>query len=146
MYVLPDWYETPDDKHVARIRCFVNDFQEPYVLLRRVASTPLFYEKFVNYGYNKVQLIEHLRAAGFRFYLLLQAFAMDIPHVEYDLLILLITSSDYRRKYLLNLHTNELHMREVYGRFQAFLNKNYSSAIRFPLCGKYPSRYLYFIE
>ncbi len=54
------------------------------MLLRRVASTPLFYEKFVNYGYNKVQLIEHLRAAGFQFYLLLQAFAMDIPHVEYD--------------------------------------------------------------
>ena len=62
------------------------------------------------------------------------------------LLILLITSSDYRRKYILNLHNNELQMREVYARFQASLNKNYSQAIRFPVCGKYPSRYLDIID
>lgn len=60
----------------------VADFQEPYVMLRNSYSTPLFEEKFVNYGYNKVQLIEHLRAAGFNFYILTQAFAMDVPHEE----------------------------------------------------------------
>lgn len=82
MYTLPEWYLTPPEEHVAQIRCFVNDFQEPYVLLRRLETTPLFYERFVNYGYNKVQLIEHLRAAGYQFYILLQSFAMDLPHVE----------------------------------------------------------------
>lgn len=82
MYTLPEWYDTDDSQHVARIRCFLNDFQEPYVMLRRLKSTPLFDERFVNYGYNKVQLFEHLRAANFRFYILLQAFGMDIPHAE----------------------------------------------------------------
>lgn len=53
-----------------------------YVLLKRSPETPLFDERFVNYGYNKVQLIEHLRAMGYHFYILTQAFAMDIPHEE----------------------------------------------------------------
>lgn len=82
MYILPEWYTTPEEQRVARIRCLINDFQEPYVLLRRLPTTPMFYEKFVNYGYNKVQLIEHLRAAGYQFYIFLQSFAMDIPHRE----------------------------------------------------------------
>ena len=56
------------------------DFQEPYVMVRYTPKTPLFYPKFVGYGYNKVQFIEHLRAAGYQFYILNQAFAMDLPH------------------------------------------------------------------
>lgn len=46
---------------IMEMRCVLNDFQEPYVMLRRSPNTPLFDERFVNYGYNKVQLIEHLR-------------------------------------------------------------------------------------
>ena len=42
----------------------MNDFQEPYVLLKRSSNTPLFDERFKNYGYNKVQLIEHLKYKG----------------------------------------------------------------------------------
>ena len=64
------------------MKCVVADFQEPYVMLRNSENTPLFDERFVNYGYNKVQLIEHLRAAGYQFYILTQAFAIDIPHEE----------------------------------------------------------------
>ena len=81
-YLHPEWFVVPPDKHVAKLKCFITDFQEPYVMLRRLPSTPLFNEKFVNYGYNKVQLIEHLRSAGYQFYLLLQSFAIDIPHHE----------------------------------------------------------------
>ena len=54
-----------------------------YVLLPYSSGTPLFDERFVDYGYNKVQLIEHLRAANFKFYILNHAFAMDLPHPEY---------------------------------------------------------------
>ena len=52
-------------------------------MLRYSPSTPLFDENFVNYGYNKVQLVEHLRQSGYTFYILNHAFAMDFPHPEY---------------------------------------------------------------
>lgn len=42
----------------------------------------MFDDRFSNYGYNKVQLFEHVRAAGYKFYILNNAFAMDLPHRE----------------------------------------------------------------
>ena len=80
MYTMPEWYLASPNAHVSRVRCFITDFMEPYVLLRYSPSTPLFAEQFVNYGYNKVQLVEHLRAANFKFFILHNAFAMDMPH------------------------------------------------------------------
>ena len=65
---------------VSRVKCFVADMQEPYVLLPRLNSTPLYDERFVNYGYNKVQWVAHLRYAGYRFYVLGTDFAMDVAH------------------------------------------------------------------
>ena len=67
---MPSWFIFADSIHVVKLKCMVAD------------STPLFEERFVNYGYNKVQLIEHLRSAGYTFYILTQAFAMDVPHEE----------------------------------------------------------------
>ena len=93
IYVLPDWFNMDPQSTVSQLSCFVLDFQEPYwlsvvmmfsyVLLPYSSGTPLFDERFVDYGYNKVQLIEHLRAANFKFYILNHAFAMDLPHPEY---------------------------------------------------------------
>ena len=65
---------------VAKLRCVMNDYQEPYVMLRRSPNTPLFDERFVNYGYNKVQWLEHLRYVGFDYEILTNGFAVDIPH------------------------------------------------------------------
>ena len=59
-YTNRDWLNW-NGNSVMEMRCVLNDFQEPYVMLRRSPNTPLFDERFVNYGYNKVQLIEHLR-------------------------------------------------------------------------------------
>lgn len=53
---------------------------EPYVMVRRTEQLPLFDERFINYGFNKVQWIENLRYLGFEFSVLSQAFAVDIPH------------------------------------------------------------------
>ena len=53
-----------------------------YVILKYTPSTPLFYEDFVNYGYNKVQFVEHLRAANYRFYIMNNAFMVDLPHMK----------------------------------------------------------------
>ena len=78
-YVMPEWYLS-DGEQVKRIRCFITDFQEPYVMVRRTEQLPLFDERFINYGFNKVQWIENLRYLGFEFSVLSQAFAVDIPH------------------------------------------------------------------
>ena len=49
-------------------------------MVRRTEILPLFDERFINYGFNKVQWIENLRYLGFEFSVLSQAFAIDIPH------------------------------------------------------------------
>lgn len=61
-------------------RCFNHVFQEPYIMVRRSNHLPLFDERFINYGYNKVQWIEHLRWIGYQFGVIAQSFATDIPH------------------------------------------------------------------
>lgn len=58
------------------------DFQEPYFILPFYKDAIVFDDRFWNYGYNKVQLYEHLRAANYRFYILNHAFLMDLPHPE----------------------------------------------------------------
>ena len=83
IYVMPDWFTLPTNSHVSKMKCFFTDFMEPYVMLRYTPTMPLFGEQFYNYGYNKVQFIEHLRAANFQFYILNHAFAMDMPHPKY---------------------------------------------------------------
>ena len=49
-------------------------------MVRKVSAMPRFDERFVNYGYNKVQWVAHLRYAGYRFYVLGTDFAMDVAH------------------------------------------------------------------
>ena len=78
--------------NITQLKCFMNDFQEPYVMVKKDDSEIRFNPSFVNYGCNKVQFIEHLRATGkfeasilcidHSFYLLNNAFATDISHHE----------------------------------------------------------------
>ena len=82
MYVMPEWFVTSPSSPVSRIRCFMTDFMEPYLMVRLSPDLPLFDDRFVNYGYNKVEYVENLRQVGFSFFILNQAFAMDFPHPE----------------------------------------------------------------
>ena len=82
MYVMPEWFVTSPSSPVSRIRCFMTDFMEPYLMVRLSPDLPLFDDRFVNYGYNKVEYVENLRQTGFSFFILNQAFAMDFPHPE----------------------------------------------------------------
>ena len=81
MYVPFDWYNKTSG--VTSIPCFIVDFQEPYVMLKYTPNTPLFDERFYDYGYNKVQLFEHLRAAGYKFHIMNNVFSVDILHHPY---------------------------------------------------------------
>ena len=82
MYVMPEWFVTDASSVVSRIRCFMTNFMEPYVMVRYTAETPLFVEEFVDYGYNKVEYFENLRQMGYVFFILNHAFATDYPHPE----------------------------------------------------------------
>ena len=114
MYIRNEWKLVPSQLHFARLRCFQNRFQEPYVMLRYLPSTPLFDERFVDYGCNKVQFIDNLRNqgrngessffVGYRFYIMTQSFAMDIAHHEYEPVWMLMSSSKLRTRYISSIH------------------------------------------
>ena len=97
-----------------------------YLIVRRSAWLPRFDERFVNYGYNKVQQIEHLRAAGFDFYILNNAFVMDMPHPD----------STFRRDYVDGIRGDALRMRSVFASFLSAINDKYANRSRFPICTK----------
>ena len=90
---MPSWFGAPKTSVVSRLECAFTDFQEPfaytlpyrsrYVILKYTPSTPMYDERFVGYGYNKLQLIEHLRTANYKFYLLNHAFMIDLAHKEW---------------------------------------------------------------
>ena len=48
----------------------------------------------------------------------------------------LMNSSEFRKKYLENLHSKELPMRKVYADFQAMINEEYKDITRFPVCSR----------
>lgn len=73
------WYTLPASTRFLFKQCFNHVFQEPYLMVRRSAFLPLFDDRFINYGYNKVQWVETLRWLGFQFALVTQSFAVDVP-------------------------------------------------------------------
>ena len=89
---MPAWFGAPAKSVVSRLDCAFTDFQEPfvcillfkfsYVILKYTPSTPMYDDRFVGYGYNKLQLIEHLRTMNYKFYLLNHAFMIDLAHKE----------------------------------------------------------------
>lgn len=62
------------------VECIKGSRWEPYVVLRNAPSTPRFDERFRGYGKNKIQFINHIEAAGFRFYVVPDDFVVHFPH------------------------------------------------------------------
>ena len=60
-YFFMRWYSLAYNDLLTPVTCFKSDTQEPYVVVRKSPDLPRFDERFVNYAYNKVQWIEHLR-------------------------------------------------------------------------------------
>ena len=91
-----NWFKV--SAQYAKIECFRNRFQEPYelteyimisyLLLKYSEDMLLFDERFIDYGCNKVQYVDHLRLRGYEFYIFTQTFAMDLVHHEYTLFFL----------------------------------------------------------
>ena len=79
-YISSSWYKLPPNSNARYMKCFRQRFMEPYVMVRNTPDLPLFDERFIDYGFNKVEWIETLRYLGYEFYVLSQAFAVDVPH------------------------------------------------------------------
>ena len=68
------------DGQTRRVTCITSERYEPFVTLRKGPATPSFDERFTGYGKNKVQLLVHLRLAGFSFEVLGRGFLLHFPH------------------------------------------------------------------
>ena len=71
----------------VRSRIFIDHkggcYGDRYVMVKRSPHLPRFYEAFVNYGKDKISWIENLRYIGYKFGVVTQSFATDIPHPKY---------------------------------------------------------------
>ena len=75
---MPEWYFS--NTRLSKIKCFISNIMEPYVMVKHVPSTPLYDVRFTNYGFNKIIFIDQLRLMNFQFYILNNAYAFDYPH------------------------------------------------------------------
>ena len=62
------------------VTCLKSGRYEPFVVLRKSDETPKFDERFHGYGKNKVQLLVHLRLAGFGFEVVGKGYLLHFPH------------------------------------------------------------------
>ncbi|KAK8806113.1 hypothetical protein WA171_007198, partial [Blastocystis sp. BT1] len=121
-YFFDRWYDDNYQPLLTRVRCFKGSTQEPYVMVKKTDSLPRFDERFINYGYNKVQWLEHLRFVGYDFQILTKGFAVDIPHRH----------SKYWGEFIGQLYYNRgpdgrVIMRERYHEFLQELKRNFTN-------------------
>ena len=81
-YFFIKWYSINYRELLTPVTCFKSYTQEPYVVVRKSPSLPPFDERFVNYAFNKVQWIEHLRYRGYQFSVMTYGFGVDMPHPQ----------------------------------------------------------------
>jgi len=63
------------------ITCIDSIRYEPYLVLSTWGpATPRYDEQFTGYGKNKIQFVNHLRVAGFKFSVLPREFLVHFPH------------------------------------------------------------------
>jgi hypothetical protein len=76
----PRWLSPSFTQKTFPLLCFHSIRYEPYVVLPRLPSTPLYNERFVGYGKNKIQHITHLRFVGFNFRVVAKGFLFHQAH------------------------------------------------------------------
>ncbi|CBK20005.2 uncharacterized protein [Blastocystis hominis] len=93
-------------------------------MVKRSPHLPRFDERFINYGYNKVQWLEHLRWVGFDFQVLTRGFAVDVPHAH----------SRHWARFVEQLYgklepgqSRVIPMQSLYDQFQRELRRNFTS-------------------
>ena len=103
-------------------------------MARRFEKTPLFDERFINYGHNKIQWIEHLRYAGFEFNVLSHSYAVDIPHQSSSTCCCMTDRSQYSKTHLQELHSGKARTAWLYREFLYEIRHNERDESRVLLC------------
>ncbi|KAK8825130.1 hypothetical protein WA556_006418 [Blastocystis sp. ATCC 50177/Nand II] len=133
-YMVDGWYTLPASTRFLFKQCFNHVFQEPYLMVRRSAFLPLFDDRFINYGYNKVQWVETLRWLGFQFALVTQSFAVDVPHPP----------SEYARSWTKQWEKKDnanITMRRVYRKYLTELRNLTNDDSTVFVCYRYKNRF-----
>ncbi|KAJ8602357.1 hypothetical protein CTAYLR_004245 [Chrysophaeum taylorii] len=65
---------------LRRLPCVASYRFEPYVMVRKAETSPVFDPSFTGYGKNKISFVLNLRLAGFYFVVLPRAFLTHVPH------------------------------------------------------------------
>eukprot|EP00746_Dinoflagellata_sp_MGD_P006249 gnl/MRDRNA2_/MRDRNA2_112164_c0_seq1.p1 gnl/MRDRNA2_/MRDRNA2_112164_c0~~gnl/MRDRNA2_/MRDRNA2_112164_c0_seq1.p1 ORF type:complete len:371 (-),score=40.82 gnl/MRDRNA2_/MRDRNA2_112164_c0_seq1:50-1162(-) len=73
------WLSESKAKYHIRVDSRTHESYEPYVVVRR-KSLPGYDERFMGYGFNKVQWVLCLRCSGYRFTVLGRAFVTHLNH------------------------------------------------------------------
>lgn len=81
-YLFEKWFLSDCPYYYSLVSCWFNSIQEPYVVVKKSDKLPLFDERFVNYGFNKITWLRHLIRRGYYFGVISRGFVMDIPHPE----------------------------------------------------------------
>ena len=92
-------------------------------MVRKVPGMPRFDERFVNYGYNKVQWLEHLRFVGYDFEVLTRGFAVDIPHKKSKYWSTFVGDLFGKKE---NGERKAVPMKDAYYQFVSELKRNYT--------------------
>lgn len=127
------WESLPSSIPLTKVKCFRERFLEPYVMVKK-NGIPLFDERFINYGYNKVEWIEHLRYMGFEFHVLSQSYAVDMPHSPYVHYSGNQFRSNYAKEYKKGFKDGYIPMLSLYRRFLTDLRNNHPDESRQVLC------------
>ena len=94
-----------------------------YLMVQRDDTITIFYDEFINYGFNKITYVEKLRYSNYSFYLASKLYAFDLPHHGYGLLIGIRNRSKMKD---LHLKTNKVGKSNIglYSKVMKQLKKN----------------------
>lgn len=88
-FIPADWVEIASNssKHtqanqLMSMPCFEREDLQLYVVVKRSRILPRFDTRFVDYGYNRQQWIQHLRYLNFDFKVFRDGFVIDVPHPQ----------------------------------------------------------------
>lgn len=54
-----------------------------FIIVPKSSQLPLFNPAFIDYGYNKIEWLTHLRLLGYRFSVLSHSWAFHVKHEKY---------------------------------------------------------------
>ncbi|KAK8816770.1 hypothetical protein WA577_002167 [Blastocystis sp. JDR] len=79
-YYPQNWDIVSPNQPLIPLRCWDNPNQEPLLIVRNHDSLPAFNPSFIDYGFNRVEWVNHLRFSGYQFSVLSQGWAFHARH------------------------------------------------------------------